>query len=155
MKLELFKKVIDISLTGTVDVIRLLLPRMSTQKAEEDGERGVVITVASAAAYEGQPGQIAYSAAKGGIASMTLPMARDLAPVGVRAVCIAPAMFSTNMTATMPEKAVESLKRVFEFPARPGQPTEFASLVQHIIENVMLNGTVIRIDGATRLPSRL
>jgi 3-hydroxyacyl-CoA dehydrogenase/3-hydroxy-2-methylbutyryl-CoA dehydrogenase len=155
MELNHFKKVIDISLNGTIDVIRQLLPKMASQKEEEDGERGVIITVASAAAFDGQPGQVAYSAAKGAIASLTLPMARDLAPVGIRVVSIAPGMFKTNMVSEMPEKARESLNRVLEFPVRGGKPSEFAAMVEHILSNVMLNGTVIRLDGATRMPSRM
>lgn len=155
MNLDHFKRVVDISLTGTIDVIRNLLPHMAKQKSEEDEERGVIVTVSSAAAFDGQPGQVAYSAAKGAIASLTLPLARDLAPVGIRCVCIAPGMFNTNMVSGMPEKALESLKRVLEFPTRAGKPSEFASMVDHAIENVMLNGTVIRLDGATRMPSRM
>jgi 3-hydroxyacyl-CoA dehydrogenase/3-hydroxy-2-methylbutyryl-CoA dehydrogenase len=155
MVLDTFKKVLDISLTGTIDIIRNLLPQMAKQEPGEDGERGVIITVSSAAAFDGQPGQVAYSAAKGAIASMTLPLARDLASVGIRAVCIAPGMFDTNMVSGMPEKALQSLKAILEFPARAGKPSEFAAMVHHIIENVMLNGSVIRLDGATRMPSRI
>lgn len=155
LPLERFKKVVDVSLTGTVDVIRHLLPTISAQKPDHDGERGVIVTVASAAAFDGQEGQIAYSAAKGGIASMTLPLARDLARWGIRAVCIAPGMFSTNMVAGMPDKVKESLQKSLEFPSRPGRPEEFADLVQHLLENHMLNGSVIRLDGASRMPSRL
>lgn len=155
MSIEHFRRVVDVSLIGTVDVIRQLLPHMSKQKADNEGERGVIITVSSAAAFDGQPGQTAYSAAKGGLASMALPLARDLAPVGIRSVCIAPAMFETSMTSKMPTKAQNSIKKSFEFPSRAGRAEEFSSLVVHAIENVMLNGTVIRIDGAMRLPSRL
>lgn len=155
MPLERFKKVVDISLTGTIDVMRHLLPQMSKQQPDADGGRGVIITVASAAAFDGQEGQVAYSAAKGGIASMTLPLARDLSSQGIRAVCIAPGTFETNMVAGMPSKVQESLERVMEYPVRAGRPQEFAALVQHIIENHMLNGTVIRLDGASRMPSRL
>lgn len=153
--IDTFKKVIDINLVGTVDVIRQVLPHMAGQNADNNGERGVVITVSSAAAFDGQPGQVAYSAAKGAIASMMLPMARDLARHGIRSVAISPGMFETSMTINMPEKARQSLQRVMEFPSRPGRPEEFADLVEHVISNSMLNGTVIRIDGATRMPSRL
>ncbi|KAH8662439.1 hypothetical protein BX600DRAFT_513274 [Xylariales sp. PMI_506] len=153
--LEKFKKTVEVSLFGTVDVIRQLLPQMASQTPDEDGERGVLITVASAAAFDGQEGQAAYSAAKGAIASMTLPLARDLSSRGIRAVCIAPGLFETVMTATMPEKAKLSLQRTLEFPPRGGRPEEFASLVEQVIDNHMLNGTVIRLDGAARMPSRM
>lgn len=155
MPLDHFRKVVNISLTGTLDVIRQLLPAMASQRADEDGERGVIVTVASAAAFDGQEGQLAYSAAKGAIASMTLPLARDLSQWGIRAVSIAPGMFGTNMVAGMSDKVKESLQRSLEFPARAGRPEEFASLVQQVFENRMLNGTVIRLDGASRMPSRL
>lgn len=155
MPLHGLKKVIDISLVGTLDVTRHLLPRMATQSPDADGERGIIITVASAAAFDGQEGQVAYSAAKGGIAAMTLPLARDLARYGIRAVCVAPGMFGTNMVSKMPERVKESLQSSLEFPARAGFPEEFAGLVQHIIDNKMLNGTVLRLDGGARMPARL
>lgn len=155
MPIEHFRKVVDVSLIGTIDVTRQLLPLMAAQKPGEDNARGVIITVGSAAAFDGQPGQVAYSAAKGALASATLPMARDLARHGIRSVCICPGMFETNMVQAMPEKALESLKRIFEFPVRPGRPEEFASLVEHVIGNPMLNGAVLRLDGATRMPSRI
>lgn len=128
---------------------------MSTQEPDSDGARGVVITVSSVAAFDGQEGQVSYSAAKGAIAAMTLPLARDLSRWGIRAVCVAPGMFETNMVSGMPTKAFESLQKTLEFPARAGRPDEFAGLVEHIIENNMLNGSVIRLDGASRMPSRL
>ncbi|KAH6679967.1 hypothetical protein F5X68DRAFT_223748 [Plectosphaerella plurivora] len=155
LALERFRKVVDISLVGTIDIIRQLLPRMASQKPDADGQRGVLITVASAAAFDGQEGQVAYSAAKGAIASMTLPLARDLASQGIRAVCISPGLFDSNMTANMPAKAQESVRKGLEFPARGGRPDEFAAMVEHIVDNHMLNGTVIRLDGASRLPARL
>ncbi|KAI0202328.1 hypothetical protein F4808DRAFT_421200 [Astrocystis sublimbata] len=155
IQLETFKRVVDVSLTGTVDVVRQLLPAMAAQTPDEDGARGVIITVSSAAAFDGQEGQVAYSAAKGAIASMTLPMARDLATYGIRVVCIAPGLFVTGMTATMPQKAKLSLTKTLEFPSRPGKPYEFAKLVKHVIGNHMLNGTVLRLDGGARMPSRL
>lgn len=155
LSLETFKKVIDISLTGTIDVIRQIVPYMSTQPAEGDGSRGVIITVSSAAAFDGQEGQVSYSAAKGALASLTLPLARDLSRWGIRAVCIAPGMFDTGMVEGMPDKARESLNKTLEFPARAGRPEEFAQMVRSVVENGMLNGTVIRLDGAARMPSRL
>lgn len=155
MDLDKLRKVVDISLIGTLDITRRLLPEMSTQKSDEDGERGVIITVASAAAFDGQEGQVAYSAAKGGIAAMTLPLARDLARYGIRAVCIAPGMFGTNMVSGMPQRVKDSLQNSLEFPARAGYPEEFAGLVQHVLDNKMLNGTVLRLDGGARMPARL
>ncbi|KAH8123788.1 hypothetical protein FP744_10005685 [Trichoderma asperellum] len=155
LALETFKKVVDISLTGTIDVIRQLVPHMATQPADGDGSRGVIITVSSAAAFDGQEGQVSYSAAKGAIASMTLPLARDLSRWGIRAVCIAPGMFDTGMVEGMPDKARESLNKTLEFPARAGRPEEFAQMVRSVVENGMLNGTVVRLDGAARMPSRL
>ncbi|KAM0330823.1 hypothetical protein ACHAQA_003778 [Verticillium albo-atrum] len=153
--LERFTKVVDISLTGTIDVIRQLLPHVSAQPADEEGQRGVIVTVASAAAFDGQEGQVAYSAAKGALAALTLPLARDLSSRGIRAVCIAPGLFETGMSAGMPEKARQSLDKTMEYPTRPGRAEEFAGLVEHVIGNRMLNGTVIRLDGATRMPARL
>ncbi len=111
--------------------------------------------VASAAAFEGQMGQVAYAASKGAVASMTLPMARDLSRLGIRVVTIAPSMFESGMTAVMSDKVKKSLEKAMEFPVRPGKPEEFAALVRSAIENVMLNGVVIRLDGATRMPSKL
>ncbi|KAF0321811.1 3-hydroxyacyl- dehydrogenase [Colletotrichum asianum] len=154
MLLDQFSKVIDINLIGTVDLIRQFVPHIATQSPNAKGERGVLITVSSAAAFDGQEGQTAYGAAKGAIASMTLPLARDLSCWGIRAVCIAPGLFDTGMAASMPQKAKESLENTLEFPGA-GEPEEFASLVEHVIDNSMLNGTVIRLDGAARMPSRL
>jgi NAD(P)-dependent dehydrogenase (short-subunit alcohol dehydrogenase family) len=120
-----------------------------------DGERGVLIMVSSSAAFDGQPGQVAYAASKGAIASLTLPLARDLARHGIRAVTIAPSLFESNMTRMLPDKARKSLERVMEFPVRAGKPEEFSSLVMQGIENSMLNGTVLRLDGAMRMPSKM
>jgi 3-hydroxyacyl-CoA dehydrogenase / 3-hydroxy-2-methylbutyryl-CoA dehydrogenase len=120
-----------------------------------DNERGVLILVSSSAAFDGQPGQVAYSASKGAIASLTLPLARDLARYGIRVVTIAPSLFETRMTSILPERARKSLERVMEFPRRAGQPHEFAQLVRHCVENIMLNGAVIRLDGAMRMPSKI
>jgi 3-hydroxyacyl-CoA dehydrogenase/3-hydroxy-2-methylbutyryl-CoA dehydrogenase len=147
--------VIAINVVGTIDVVRQILPHIASAEADADGERGVIITVSSAAAFDGQPGQVAYSAAKGAIASLTLPLARDLARNGIRAVSISPGLFETNMTNTMPAKAKASLQKVLEFPNRAGRPNEFAGMVLHILSNSFLNGTVIRLDGATRMPSHL
>ena len=148
--------VININLRGLLDLIRLCLPHMaSNEPLGEDGERGVIIMVSSSAAYDGQPGQISYAATKGAIRSMTLVLARDLAQNGIRCMSIAPSMFETNMTAQMSDKVRRSLIGVTEFPKRPGKASEFAMTVRHCIENVMLNGECIRLDGAARMPSKM
>ncbi|KAL1837383.1 hypothetical protein VTJ49DRAFT_3942 [Mycothermus thermophilus] len=148
--------VLSINLRGTIDLVRQLLPELAAAAPEgPDGERGVVVMVASAAAFEGQMGQVAYAASKGAVASMTLPMARDLARFGIRVVTVAPSMFDSNMTAALSDKVRAGLLKAMEFPKRPGKPEEFSALVRHAIENVMLNGVVIRLDGATRMPSKL
>ncbi|KAE9984595.1 hypothetical protein BLS_001970 [Venturia inaequalis] len=148
--------VMNINVRGTLDLIRLVVPHLvKNDPAGPDGERGVLIMVASSAAFDGQPGQVAYAASKGAIASLTLPLARDLARFGIRAVTIAPSLFESAMTAVLPEKARKSLERVMEWPVRPGKPEEFASMVLHSIENEMLNGTVLRLDGAMRMPSKM
>lgn len=148
--------VININLRGTLDLIRLALPLLATNEpSQPDGERGVIIMVSSSAAYDGQPGQVAYAASKGAVRSLTLPLARDLAPLGIRAVTIAPSYFESNMTAQMSQKVRSSLERVLEFPKRPGKGDDFAAMVRHCVENVMLNGETIRLDGATRMPSKL
>lgn len=156
VSLESVDFVLSINLRGTLDLVRQLLPHLAAAAPDgPDKERGVVVMVASAAAFEGQMGQVAYAASKGAVASMTLPMARDLSRFGIRVVTIAPSMFESNMTAHMSDKVRTGLQKAMEFPARPGQPEEFASLVRQTIENVMLNGVVIRLDGATRMPSKL
>lgn len=148
--------VMSINLRGTLDLVRQVLPHMAKSPGDgPDGEHGVVIMVASAAAFEGQMGQTSYAASKGAVASATLPMARDLSRFGIRVVTIAPSMFDSAMTSMLSEKVKVGLKKAMEFPARPGRPEEFASLVKQVIENVMLNGVVIRLDGATRMPSKL
>ncbi|KAK3693471.1 hypothetical protein B0T22DRAFT_476318 [Podospora appendiculata] len=148
--------VMNINLRGTLDLVRQVLPHLSTSPPSgPDGERGVIVMVASAAAFEGQMGQVVYAASKGAVASMTLPMARDLSRFGIRVVTIAPSMFDSAMTAAMSDKVKVGLKKAMEFPPRPGKPEEFSSLVTQVIENVMLNGVVIRLDGATRMPSKL
>ncbi|KAK3620026.1 hypothetical protein LTR56_023664 [Elasticomyces elasticus] len=154
--LENLELVININLRGVLDLIRLCLPHMTTTApTQPDGERGVIIMVSSSAAYDGQPGQAAYAASKGAVRSMTLVLARDLAQYGIRAVSIAPSYFESGMTAAMSGKVRKSLEGVFEFPKRPGHGSDFAKMVRHIVENPMLNGECIRLDGATRMPSRL
>lgn len=148
--------VLNINLRGTLDLVRQALPHLAAAPPQgPDGEHGVVVMVASAAAFEGQMGQVAYAASKGAVASMTLPMARDLSRFGIRVVTIAPSMFDSAMTAVMSEKVKKGLQKAMEFPARAGRPEEFSSLVKQAIENSMLNGVVIRLDGATRMPSKL
>jgi len=148
--------VLNINLRGTLDLIRQVLPHMTqVTPLKPDNERGVLILVSSSAAFDGQPGQVSYAASKGAIASLTLPLARDLARYGIRAVTIAPSLFESNMTAHMGEKVRKSLERVMEFPVRAGRAEEFARLVRESVENVMLNGTVIRLDGAMRMPSKM
>ena len=154
--LDSFDFVLDINLRGTIDLTRQVLPHLAkVQPQGPDGERGIVVMVSSSAAFDGQPGQVAYSASKGAIASMTLPMARDLASHGIRVVTIAPSLFDSGMTALLPDKARTSLEKAMEFPVRAGKPGEFASIVRQSIENTMLNGTVLRIDGAMRMPSKM
>jgi NAD(P)-dependent dehydrogenase (short-subunit alcohol dehydrogenase family) len=148
--------VLNINLRGTLDLIRQTLPYLTTSTPEgPDGERGVLIMISSAAAFDGQMGQVAYAASKGAVASLTLPLARDLSKYGIRAVTIAPSLFESNMTKMMGPKVRQGLERVMEFPRRAGQPEEFARLVRECVENQMLNGTVLRLDGAMRMPSKL
>lgn len=149
--------VLNINLRGTIDLIRQCVQHMVKNEPPltEDGERGVIIMVSSSAAFDGQPGQVSYSASKGAVASLTLPLARDLARHGIRACTIAPALFDSAMTRLMPKRAKTSLENAFEFPKRAGQPDEFASLAMQCIENSMLNGTVLRLDGAMRMPSKM
>jgi NAD(P)-dependent dehydrogenase (short-subunit alcohol dehydrogenase family) len=149
--LDIFKKVIDVNLIGTFNVIRLAAFAMEQNTPNEGGERGVIINTASVAAYDGQIGQAAYSASKGGVVGMTLPIARDLARSGVRVMTIAPGLFATPLLASLPEEAQESLGRQVPFPPRLGKPDEYAQLATQIIENQMLNGEVIRLDGAIRM----
>lgn len=148
--------VLNINLRGTLDLIRQALPYMTTVEPEgADGERGVIVMIASSAAFDGQMGQVAYAASKGAVASLTLPLARDLSKYGIRAVTIAPALFDSAMTKMMGKKVKQSLHNAMEWPKRPGQPEEFAHLVKASVENPMLNGTVLRLDGAMRMPARL
>ena len=149
-----FKRVIEINLIGHFNCIRLAAPHMAKNQPNEDGERGVVINTASVAAYDGQIGQAAYSASKGGIVGMTLPVARDLAELGIRVCTIAPGIFDTPLLSTLPEPVRISLGKQVPFPPRLGRPTEYAALAAHIIENGMLNGETIRLDGAIRMQPR-
>ncbi|WP_339227164.1 3-hydroxyacyl-CoA dehydrogenase [Oceanobacillus sp. FSL K6-2867] len=149
--LAAFTKVIQINLIGTFNVIRLAAERMGSNEPNEHDERGVIINTASVAAFEGQIGQAAYSASKAGVAGMTLPIARDLAQHGIRVMSLAPGLFLTPMFETLPEKARVELGKMTPFPSRLGKPSEYAQLVQSIIENPMLNGETIRLDGAIRM----
>ncbi|KAK6582184.1 hypothetical protein PZA11_005881 [Diplocarpon coronariae] len=151
-----FDFVMNVNVRGTIDLIRQVLPYLArTTPVGEDGERGVVIMVASSAAFDGQPGQVAYAASKGAIVSLTLPLTRDLARHGIRVVTVAPSLFESRMTSVMSEKVRASLVGVMEFPRRPGKPHEFAQLVTQGIENIMLNGAVLRLDGGMRMPSKM
>lgn len=149
--LDRFVRVIQINLIGTFNMIRLAGQAMSHNTPNAQGERGVIINTASVAAYDGQIGQAAYSASKGGVVGMTLPIAREYARYGIRVMTIAPGIFDTPMLAGLPQEARDSLGKQVPFPPRLGQPAEYAFLAQHIIENVMLNGEVIRLDGAIRM----
>lgn len=149
--LESFTKVIQVNLIGTFNTIRLVATHMVGTQALDDDERGVIVNTASVAAFDGQIGQVAYSASKGGIVGMTLPIARDLSAKGVRVCTIAPGLFKTPMMDTLPEHIQEALGAMVPFPHRLGTAGEYAALARHICENVMLNGEIIRLDGAVRL----
>jgi NAD(P)-dependent dehydrogenase (short-subunit alcohol dehydrogenase family) len=149
--LAAFGKVIQVNLVGTFNVCRLAAEAISRAPPGPDGERGVLVNTASVAAFEGQVGQAAYAASKGGVASLTLPLARELARLGIRVVAVAPGIFDTPLLAGLPEPARQSLGQQVPFPPRLGRPEEFAALVRHIVENEMLNGAVIRLDGALRM----
>ncbi|XP_075041088.1 3-hydroxyacyl-CoA dehydrogenase type-2 [Mixophyes fleayi] len=149
--LEDFQRVINVNIAGTFNVIRLATTEMVKNEPDVDGQKGVIINTASIAAFDGQVGQAAYSASKGGIVGMTLPIARDLAPLGIRVVTIAPGLFATPLLLGLPEKAREFLAKQVPFPSRLGNPEEYAHLVQAIVENPMLNAEVIRLDGALRM----
>jgi NAD(P)-dependent dehydrogenase (short-subunit alcohol dehydrogenase family) len=149
-----FDRVIRINLIGSFNMIRLVAAEMTKLEALEGGERGVIISTASVAAYDGQIGQAAYSASKGGVVGMTLPIARDLARSGIRNMTIAPGIFGTPMMFGMPKEVQDSLAAAVPFPSRLGTPQDYAKLVKHIFENDMLNGEVIRLDGAIRLAPR-
>ena len=150
-ELDAFNKVIQVNLVGTFNVIRLAAEKMVDNQPNEGGERGVIINTASVAAFEGQIGQAAYSASKGGVVGITLPIARELARYGIRVMTIAPGLIQTPLFNTLSEKAQQSLGEMVPFPSRLGQPSEYAMLVTSIIENPMLNGETIRLDGAIRM----
>ena len=152
--LDLFEKTIRINLVGTFNVIRLAAAVMAQNSPEPSGERGVIINTASIAAFDGQIGQPAYAASKGGIVALTLPVAREFASIGIRVMTIAPGIFDTPLLAALPEAARASLGQQVPFPSRLGQPREYAALARHIIENEMMNGEVIRLDGALRMAPR-
>ena len=149
-----FQKIVTVNLVGSFNVCRLAAAQMSQQEPNKAGERGILISTASVAAFEGQVGQVAYSASKGGIVAMTLPMARDLSRSGIRVLCIAPGTFDTPMVAGLSDKVRDSLGEMVPFPSRLGKPDEYASLAQHMVENEMLNGEVVRLDGAIRMSPR-
>ena len=150
--LSVFQKTLTVNLVGSFNVLRLCAEKMTQDEpVNDDGERGLIINTASVAAYEGQIGQAAYSASKGGIVGMTLPIARELSKFGIRVITIAPGIMETPMITAMPEKVQESLKSTMLFPHRLGKPEEFAKLAHHICENTLINGETIRLDGALRL----
>lgn len=151
--LDQFSRIIEINLIGTFNVIRLAAERMA-QGDPVDGERGVIVNTASVAAFDGQIGQAAYSASKGGVVGMTLPIARDLAGIGIRVVTIAPGLFDTPLLASLPEDVKTALGKQVPHPSRLGHPSEFGALAAHIVANPMLNGEVIRLDGAIRMAPR-
>lgn len=153
LALEAFTRVVTVNLIGTFNLIRLVAARMAAQDPI-DGERGVIVCTAPAAAYDGQVGQAAYSASKGGVVGMTLPIARDLAAARIRVMTVAPGLFDTPMMAGLPEEARASLAQQVPHPSRLGDPAEFGALVDHIVSNPMLNGEVIRLDGAIRMGPR-
>ena len=150
-RLESFAKTININLVGTFNMIRLAAAVIAKEEPGEDGERGVIVNTASIAAFDGQIGQAAYAASKGGVAALTLPIARELARSGIRVVTIAPGIFETPMMAAFPQEVQDALAISVPFPPRLGRPAEYAALVKHICENTMLNGETIRLDGALRM----
>ncbi len=152
--LDGFRRVIDVNLTGTFNVMRLCAAAMAKLPANDRGERGVFINTASVAAFDGQIGQAAYSASKGGVVGMTLPVARELGRFGIRVVAVAPGLFDTPMLAAVPAEVRHSLGAQIPFPSRLGEPREFGMLARHIVENEMINGDVIRLDGALRMPPK-
>ncbi len=154
MPLDVFERVIRVNLIGTFNVSRLAAAAMAKNAPGEDGERGVIINTSSVAAYDGQIGQVPYSAAKAAVAGMTLPMARELSKLGIRVMAIAPGLFHTPLLAALPAEAMQQLASGIPFPTRLGEPAEFAALARHIIENRYLNGEVIRLDGSLRMPPK-
>lgn len=149
-----FSRIVHVNLIGTFNVIRLCASAMAENEPLPTGERGVIVNTASIAAFDGQIGQAAYAASKGGIVGMTLPIARDLSRLGIRVVTIAPGIFETPLLGTLPEPVRQALGAQMPFPSRLGKPAEYAALVKHVIENEMINGEVIRIDGALRMPPK-
>ena len=154
LPLEAFQRVVEVNLIGSFNVMRLAAAEMSALETLAEGERGIIISTASVAAYEGQVGQAAYSASKGGIVALTLPAARELARYGVRVVAIAPGVFATPMVDGLPQGVRQSLAASVPFPSRLGRPEEYAALVLHLCGNLMINGEVIRLDGALRMAPR-
>jgi len=154
LPLESFNKVLQVNLVGTLNVIRLAVEQMINNTPDGEGEKGVVVNTASIAAFDGQIGQASYCASKGGIVSMTLPLARECADYGIRVVTIAPGLFETPLMAGLPPAVKEEMVSTIPFPRRLGKPDEFAALVTHIIENTMLNGCCIRLDAALRMPPK-
>ncbi|MGB5218255.1 MAG: 3-hydroxyacyl-CoA dehydrogenase [Smithella sp.] len=154
LPLDSFNKVLQINLVGTLNIIRLAVEQMMNNTPGEDGEKGVIINSASIAAFEGQIGQVAYSASKAGIVGMTLPIAREISDYGIRIVTIAPGIFETPMMAGLPTEVKEGMAKTVPFPRRLGNPAEFAQMALHIIENKMLNGCCIRLDGALRMSAK-
>ncbi|MBB4664304.1 SDR family NAD(P)-dependent oxidoreductase [Conexibacter arvalis] len=152
--LDAFARVIEVNLLGTINALRVAAAAMAGNEPDARGERGLLVATASIAAYEGQVGQVAYAASKGGVVGLTLPIARELAPRGIRLVTIAPGLFDTPLLAGLPQAARDSLAGTVPFPARLGEPEEYASLVAYAAANQMLNGTVIRLDGALRMAPR-
>lgn len=152
--LDSFRRTVEINLIGSFNLLRLAAEAMAQNTPNAGGERGVIINTASVAAFDGQMGQVAYAASKGGVAALTLPAARDLARSGIRVMCVAPGVFETPMMAGMPQEVRDSLAANVPFPPRLGRPDEYAALVRHIVENVMLNGEVIRLDGALRMAAK-
>lgn len=151
---ETFERVLAVNVVGTFNTLRIAAETMTAQPPNTQGERGVLITTASVAAFEGQIGQVAYAASKGAVAAMTLPIARELSRHGIRCMCVAPGIFDTSMMAGMSDEVRDSLASQVPFPQRLGEPAEFAALVRHLLENEMLNGSVIRLDGALRMGSK-
>ncbi|WP_372721099.1 SDR family NAD(P)-dependent oxidoreductase [Novipirellula sp.] len=152
--LDAFRRVIDVNLVGTFNALRLCGAAIAASEPDSDGERGVMVTTSSVTAFEGQIGQAAYAASKGAVASLTLPLARELAQHGIRIVSIAPGVFETPMMQAAPEKVRQSLIDQCVFPKRLGQPHQFAMLVSHVLENLMLNGSTLRLDGGVRLAAK-
>ena len=154
LDLEAFRRVVEVNLVGSFNLLRLAAAAMAENAPDAEGQRGVIVLTASVAAFDGQIGQVAYAASKGGVVGMVLPAARDLAAAGIRVVAVAPGTFDTPLLAGLPEAARASLAAAVPNPARLGRPDEYAALVAHIVENVMLNGETIRLDGALRMAPR-